>query len=79
MNKFSKVLSAAFLAVALVSVVACAPTAKQEGTGQYIVSVQPHHPHSNKIYGNTAFSGSNSSIRLLGQVGNFSKVPFSQT
>ena len=36
MNKFSKVLSAAFLAVALVSVVACAPTAKQEGTGQYI-------------------------------------------
>ena len=45
----------------------------------YIVSVQPHHPHSNKIYGNTAFSGSNSSIRLLGQVGNFSKVPFSQT
>ncbi len=36
MNKFSKVISAAFLAVALVSVVACAPTAKQEGTGQYI-------------------------------------------
>lgn len=36
MNKFSKALSAAFLAVALVSVVACAPTAKQEGTGQYI-------------------------------------------
>jgi osmotically-inducible protein OsmY len=36
MNKFSKVLSAAFLAVALVSVVACAPTAKKEGTGQYI-------------------------------------------
>lgn len=36
MNKFSKVLSAAFLAVALVSVVACASTAKQEGTGQYI-------------------------------------------
>jgi hyperosmotically inducible protein len=36
MNKFSKVLSAAFLAVTLVSVVACAPTAKQEGTGQYI-------------------------------------------
>jgi osmotically-inducible protein OsmY len=36
MNKFSKVISAAFLAVALVSVVACAPTAKKEGTGQYI-------------------------------------------
>ena len=36
MNKFSKVISAAFLAVALVSVVACAPTAKQAGTGQYI-------------------------------------------
>jgi hyperosmotically inducible protein len=36
MNKFSKVLSAAFLAVALVSVVACAPTATKEGTGQYI-------------------------------------------
>ena len=36
MNKFSKVLSAAFLAVTLVSVVACAPTAKKEGTGQYI-------------------------------------------
>lgn len=35
MNKFSKVLSAAFLAVALVSVVACASTAKTEGTGQY--------------------------------------------
>ena len=47
--------------------------------GISLVSVQPHHPHSNKIYGNTAFSGSNSSIRLLGQVGNFSKVPFSQT
>jgi len=36
MNKFSKVISAAFLAVALVSVVACAPTAQREGTGQYI-------------------------------------------
>jgi hyperosmotically inducible protein len=36
MNKFSKVISAAFLAVALVSVVACAPTATKEGTGQYI-------------------------------------------
>jgi hyperosmotically inducible protein len=36
MNKFSKILSAAFLAVALVSVVACAPTEKREGTGQYI-------------------------------------------
>jgi hyperosmotically inducible protein len=36
MNKFSKILSAAFLAVTLVSVVACAPTEKREGTGQYI-------------------------------------------
>ncbi len=36
MNKFSKVLSAAFLVVALGSVVACAPTAEREGTGQYI-------------------------------------------
>ena len=36
MNKFSKVLSAAFLAVALGSVVACAPTAEREGTGEYI-------------------------------------------
>lgn len=36
MNKFSKVLSAAFLAVALVSVVGCAPTETRSGTGQYI-------------------------------------------
>ncbi len=36
MNKFNKVLSAAFLAVTLGSVVACAPTAEREGTGQYI-------------------------------------------
>lgn len=36
MNKFSKALSAAFLAAALGSVVACAPTAQREGTGQYI-------------------------------------------
>jgi hyperosmotically inducible protein len=36
MNKFSKILSAAFLAATLVSVVACAPTEKREGTGQYI-------------------------------------------
>ncbi|KVW96936.1 BON domain-containing protein [Thiobacillus denitrificans] len=36
MNKFSKVISAAFLAVALVSVVACAPTETRSGTGQYI-------------------------------------------
>jgi len=36
MNKFSKTLSAAFLAITLVSVVGCASTSKQEGTGQYI-------------------------------------------
>jgi hyperosmotically inducible protein len=36
MNKFSKVLSAAFLAVTLASVVACAPTETRSGTGQYI-------------------------------------------
>jgi hyperosmotically inducible protein len=36
MNKFSKTLSAAFLAISLVSVVGCASTSKQEGTGQYI-------------------------------------------
>jgi osmotically-inducible protein OsmY len=33
---FSKYLSAAVLAVALVSVVGCASTSKQEGTGEYI-------------------------------------------
>jgi hyperosmotically inducible protein len=36
MNKISKTLSAAFLAISLVSVVGCASTSKQEGTGQYI-------------------------------------------
>lgn len=36
MNKFSKTLSAAFLAIALVSVVGCASTSKQAGTGEYI-------------------------------------------
>jgi len=36
MNKFSKVLSAAFLAVTLVSVVGCASTSTQEGTGEYV-------------------------------------------
>jgi len=36
MNKFSKVLSAAFLAVTLVSVVGCASTSTQEGAGEYV-------------------------------------------
>jgi hypothetical protein len=36
MNTFSKTLSAAFLAITLVSVVGCASTSQQEGTGQYI-------------------------------------------
>ncbi|HUX65120.1 BON domain-containing protein [Sulfuricella sp.] len=36
MNQLSKYLSALFLAVALVSVVGCASTSKQEGTGEYI-------------------------------------------
>lgn len=36
MNKISKTLSAAFLAISLVSVVGCASTSKQEGTGQYV-------------------------------------------
>jgi len=36
MNKISKTLSAALLAVTLASVVGCAPTAQREGTGQYI-------------------------------------------
>ncbi len=34
--KINKYVSAAFLAVALVSVVGCASTSKQEGTGEYI-------------------------------------------
>lgn len=36
MNKLGKYLSALFLAVALVSVVGCASTSKQEGTGEYM-------------------------------------------
>ena len=36
MKQFSKYLSAFFLAIALVSVVGCASTSKQEGTGEYI-------------------------------------------
>lgn len=36
MNKFNKVLSAAFLAVTLVSVVGCAPTSQKQGTGEYV-------------------------------------------
>ena len=35
-QQFSKYLSAAILAVTLVSVVGCASTSKQEGTGEYI-------------------------------------------
>ena len=36
MNKFSKTLSAAFLAIALVSVVGCASTSQSQGAGEYI-------------------------------------------
>lgn len=36
MKQISKYLSALFLAVALASVVGCASTAKQEGTGEYV-------------------------------------------
>jgi osmotically-inducible protein OsmY len=36
MNQFSKTLSALFLAVTLVSVVGCASTSKQAGTGEYV-------------------------------------------
>ena len=36
MKQLIKYLSALFLAVALVSVVGCASTAKQEGTGEYV-------------------------------------------
>jgi len=35
MTKFSKYLSALFLAVTLTSVIGCASTAKQESTGEY--------------------------------------------
>lgn len=36
MNQFSKFLSAAFLAMTLLSAVGCASTSKQEGTGEYV-------------------------------------------
>ncbi|MDP2056334.1 MAG: BON domain-containing protein [Thiobacillus sp.] len=36
MKQLSKSLSALFLAVTLVSVVGCASTSKQEGTGEYV-------------------------------------------
>jgi len=36
MNKFSKALSAALLAVTLVSAVGCASTSTKEGTGEYV-------------------------------------------
>jgi len=36
MNTFSKVLSAAFLAVTLASAVGCASTSTQSGTGEYV-------------------------------------------
>ncbi len=36
MKQFSKYLSALFLAITLVSVVGCASTKKQEGTGEYL-------------------------------------------
>jgi osmotically-inducible protein OsmY len=36
MNQFNKFLSAAFLAVTLVSVVGCASTSGNEGTGEYV-------------------------------------------
>jgi len=36
MKQLSKYLSALFLAVALVSIVGCASTSKQEGTGEYV-------------------------------------------
>lgn len=36
MNKFNKALSAALLAVTLVSVVGCASTSTQSGTGEYV-------------------------------------------
>jgi len=36
MNQMSKILSAALLAVTLVSVVGCSSTSQKEGTGEYI-------------------------------------------
>ena len=41
------------------------------------VSGQPFHANRSRIYGKATFSGNNSSIRLLGQAGNFSSVSFS--
>ncbi len=39
MNPFSKYLSAAFLALTLLTAVGCASTSKQEGTGEYVDDV----------------------------------------
>ncbi len=36
MNQFGKTFSALFLAVSLISVVGCASTSTQEGTGEYV-------------------------------------------
>jgi len=36
MKQLNKILSAVFLAVSLVSVVGCASTTKQQGTGEYV-------------------------------------------
>lgn len=36
MNQFSKYLSAAFLALTLLTAVGCASTSKSEGTGEYV-------------------------------------------
>jgi hyperosmotically inducible protein len=36
MNKFSKYLSAAIVAITFTSVIGCASTSKQEGTGEYV-------------------------------------------
>ncbi len=36
MNLVSKYFSAVFIAIALLSTAACAPTAKHEGTGEYV-------------------------------------------
>ena len=36
MNKFNKVLSAAFLAATLVTAVGCASTSQKQGTGEYV-------------------------------------------
>jgi len=39
MNQFSKYLSAAFLALTLLTAVGCASTSKSEGTGEYVDDV----------------------------------------